>query len=78
MNWKSKKGTTFVEAAMILPLVILAVLAMISIGITMYEKVDQQCAEHIKQIEAAVSEEADFARKLDFAKEGVESVDGLL
>lgn len=47
MNMKSKKGTTMVEAAMILPLVIAGVVAVLYIVIGMYLSLSLQSSLHL-------------------------------
>lgn len=72
MYKRNKKGTTLVEASMIFPVVILAVMAIIYIGISMYEKVTMQCEQHLAQREEYQGDEVDFARKTDLVKHGAE------
>ncbi len=45
--FKSKKGSTFVEAAVIMPLVILAVMSLFYILINLYENVELKSRLHI-------------------------------
>lgn len=75
MILKSKKGTTMVEASMILPVVIIAVIAIIHIGVSMYEKISYQCDNHLTQREEMQGGEADFARKMDLAKMGGQAIE---
>lgn len=75
MILKSKKGTTMVEASMILPVVIIAVIAIIHIGVSMYEKVSHQCDNHLVQREEWRGDESDFARKMDLIKTGGQAIE---
>lgn len=68
----NKKGTTMVEAALILPVVILAVMAVIYLTMHMYEKVTMQCATHLEFRTAYNGAVADYARRVDFAVETIQ------
>lgn len=75
-RYRDRKGSVFVEAAMILPLLILALSLVITYGITRYEEVKNQIAVHEQDREASMrgedidKGEGDFIRKIDFLTEG--------
>lgn len=60
-----------VEAALILPVVILAVFAVIYLCIEMYEQVTMQCSEHMEFRWEYQGELADYARRVDFVIKAV-------
>ena len=42
----SSRGSAEVEAALIIPLVILIIVGMVKLGVQLFEKVDASCLEH--------------------------------
>ncbi|WP_027399322.1 TadE/TadG family type IV pilus assembly protein [Anaerovorax odorimutans] len=64
----NKKGTTIVEASLIFPVVIIAVMSIIYISVSMYEKIENQCNDHLIERENQQGDEVDFVRKIDLTK----------
>lgn len=77
MKMMNKKGSSMVEAALVLPIVILSVAAVFSLAVVLYEEVCLQAEYHLKIRESAMVNgkirkgEAEFIRKVDFLMEGL-------
>jgi hypothetical protein len=75
MVYLTKKGSTIVEAALIFPIVILAVAAVLSYASIYYEEVCDQTESHVMEREEAMVNgeitigEAEFIRSIDFLME---------
>ena len=64
---RSRKGAAFVEAAVVFPVVILAICGLLTVNINLYTQVREQCTKHLESREAGESlsfSEADMVRKL--------------
>lgn len=73
----TKKGTTIVEAAIYLPLVIITVSAVLSLAITFYDEVEGQVEGHIMKREESIIDgeiskgELEFIHNLDLLVEAL-------
>ncbi len=74
---RSRRGSTFVEAALILPIAILSVSLIIAYAADKYDKVKAQTEEHNALREASMDGdridrgESDFVRNIDFLLEEI-------
>jgi len=66
----NKRGSSMVEASLVIPVIITVIIAMIYINRELYQLVEQNCEFHSRLLEGAKENFAvgDFVRRIDFMK----------
>ena len=71
-----RRGSLFVEAAMVFPLVVLIAAGALSITTDLYFALETQVEEHLSARESKRPQEAELVHNVDFALELIKGDDG--
>ncbi|MCI5898676.1 MAG: hypothetical protein SOY83_05255 [Anaerovoracaceae bacterium] len=66
---RSKAGSIFVEASIVLPLTVISIVGAFALTVGLWERFDDQVEVHLEERNQTFREDADFVRKADAAGE---------